>query len=142
MYDKLKSFPKDTPFDERLTNNLFHEFENPMGLTQKTNSKNFKKNVIHNAINISVEHILDDLVINVIDDESLLLNSKNVKEVVMSIKDFLTNSNVCTFEYTQKTGRNIMKIEHVMGINGSSFYKKFFEKIFVLFEKLFILCYL
>lgn len=48
----------------------------------------------------------------------------------MSIKDFLTNSNVCTFEYTQKTGRNIMKIEHVMGINGSSFYKKFFEKIF------------
>ena len=125
MLDKLENSIKEQQ-DYNSTNALFREFENPVDIKQKISSKNF----IHNAIDTSVENIIDDLVTSTINDNSSLIDSKNVKDVMISIQNFMLNSNFGTFEYTQKTGRNIFKVKHSMGINGSNFCKKFFERIF------------
>ena len=112
--------------DKNSINNLFLKFGNSVDIEQKTLSKNF----IHDAIDASVENVIDNLVTSTIDVDSSLIDSKNVKDVVISIENFILNSNFGTFEYIQKTGRNILKVKHSMGVNGSDFCKKFFERIF------------
>ena len=125
MLDKLENSIKEQQ-DYNSIKALFSEFENPVDIKQKISSKNF----IHNAIDTSVENVIDDLVTSTINDDSSLIDSKNIKDVMISIQNFMLNSNFGTFEYTQKTGRNILKVTHSMGINGSNFCKKFFERIF------------
>lgn len=125
MLDKLKNSIKEQQ-DYNSINALFHEFENPVDIKQKVSSKNF----IHNVIDTSVENLIDDHVTSTINADSSLIDSKNVKDVMTSIENFMLNSNFGTFEYTQKTGRNILKVKHSMGINASNFCKKFFERIF------------
>lgn len=125
MLDKLKNSIKEQQ-DYNSINALFHEFENSVDIKQKISSKNF----IHNAIDTSVENLIDDHVTSTINADSSLIDSKNVKDVMTSIENFMLNSNFGTFEYTQKTGRNILKVKHSMGINASNFCKKFFERIF------------
>lgn len=125
MLDKLENSIKEQQ-DYNSTNALFREFENSVDLKQKISSKNF----IHNAIDTSVENVIDDLVTSTINTDSSLIDSKNVKDVMTFIQNFMFNSDFGTFEYTQKTGRNILKVKHRMGINGSNFCKKFFERIF------------
>jgi hypothetical protein len=125
LLDKLENSIKERQ-DYDSINALFREFENSVDIKQKISSKNF----IHNAINSSVENVIDDLVTSTINADSTLIDSKNVKDTMTSIENFILNSNFGTFEYTQKTGRNIIKVKHSMGINGSNFCKKFFERIF------------
>lgn len=112
--------------DKNSINNLFLKFENSVDIEQKTRSKNF----IHDAIDASVENVIDNLVTSIIDADSSLIDSKNVKDVMTSIENFMFNSNFGTFEYMQKTGRNILKVKHSMGLNGSNFCEKFFGRIF------------
>lgn len=125
MLDKLENSIKEQQ-DYNSINALFREFENPVDIKQKISSKKF----IHNAIDTSVENILDDFVTSTINADSTLIDSENIKDAMTSIENFMLNSNFGTFEYAQKTGRNILKVKHSMGINGSKFCKKFFERIF------------
>ncbi len=125
MLDKLENSIKEQQ-DYDSTNALFREFENPVEIKQKIISKNF----IHNAIDTSIENTIDALVTSTINTDSSLIDSKNIKDTMKSIENFMLNSNFGTFEYTQKTGRNIIKVKHSMGVNGSNFCKKFFERIF------------
>lgn len=125
MLDTLENSIKEQQ-DYNSINALFREFENSVDIKQKTSSKNF----IHNAIDNSVENVIDDLVTSTINDNSSLIDSKNVKDTMIFIENFMLNSNFGTFEYTQKTGRNILKVKHGMGINASIFCKKLFERIF------------
>lgn len=125
MLDKLDNSIKERQDDNSL-NALFREFENPVDIKQKIHSKN----LIHDAIDTSVENVLDDFVTSTINSDSTLIDSENVKDTMTSIENFMLNSDFGTFEYTQKTGRNILKVQHSMGVNGSKFCKKFFVRIF------------
>lgn len=125
MVDKLYNSIKERQ-DNNSLNALFREFENPVDIKQKIFSKNF----IHDAIDTSVENIIDNFVTSTINADSSLIDSENVKDAMTSIENFMLNSDFGTFEYTQKTGRNILKVKHSMGVNGSTFCKKFFERIF------------
>ena len=116
--------------DEKSIDGLFHDFENPVEIKQKISSKNIKNCPIHEEINNSVDHVLEDLVTKTINVNSSLIDSKNVNDVMKSIETFLINSDFGTFEYVQKTGRNMLKVKHSMGVNGSNFCKKFFERLF------------
>ena len=109
MLDKLENSIKERQDCDSI-NALFREFENSVDIKQKISSKNF----IHNAINSSVENVIDDLVTSTINADSTLIDSKNVKDAMTSIENFILNSNFGTFEYTQKTGRNIIKVKHSM----------------------------
>lgn len=115
---------------QKPINDLFTYFDNPVKIEQKIFSKNSKKNLIRDEIITSVESTLDDLVTRTINANSSLIDSKNVKDVIKSIENFLLNSNFGKFEYVQKTGRNILRVEHSMGVNGSVFCKKFLERLF------------
>ena len=125
MLDKLDNSIQKRQ-DDNSFNALFREFENPVDIKQKIHFKNF----IHDTIDTSVENIIDDFVTNTINADSSLIDSENVKDAMTSIENFMLNSDFGTFEYTQKTGRNILKVKHSMGVNGSKFCKKFFERIF------------
>lgn len=93
-------------------------------------SQKLEKNSISNIINKSIERIIEDIASHIINNESSFLRSKNTKEMAKSIEKFLKDSNLGNFEYVQKTGKNIFRVEHSSGTNGSEFFKKFFEKIF------------
>jgi len=125
LLDKLDDSIKERQ-DNNSLNTLFREFKNPVDIKQKIHSENF----IHDAIDTSVENVLDDFVTSTISADSSLIDSENVKDAMTSIENFMLNSNFGTFEYTQKTGKNILKVQHSMGVNGSKFCKKFFERIF------------
>ena len=115
---------------QKSINDLFADFDNPVKIEQKKLSKNHKTTLIRDEINTSVENAIDDLVTRTINANSSLIDSKNVKDMVKSIENFLINSDLGSFEYLQKTGRHILKVEHNMGVNGSDFCKKFFERLF------------
>lgn len=116
-------------------NNLFHEFENSVNLLQIIDFKKLEKYSISDIIYKSVECIIEDIAVYIINKESSFLRSKNVKEMATSIEKFIKDSNLGTFEYMQKTGKNIFRVEHVLGTNGSEFFKKFFTRIFNIYLK-------
>ena len=116
--------------DETLTNSLFHEFKNPVNMIKIIESENLEKNSINDIISKSIESIIDNIATRIINTESSFLRSKNTKEMTKSIENFFMDSNLGTFEYVQKTGKNIFRVEHSSGTNGTEFFKKFFEKIF------------
>jgi len=115
---------------ENPTDILFHKFESPVKFEKKPCLTNFKENSIHDSIDYSVGNILDDLVSRIVDNDSSLTDSKNVPDLMKSIKNFLINANFGTFDYSQKTGKNIVKVEHCMGENGNIFCEKFFKRLF------------
>ena len=130
MYEKLGKKSKDKKSNEMLTDSLFHEFENQVNITQIIDSKNLEKDSISDIINKSVESVIEDIVTHIINTESSFLSSKNTKDMTKSIENFFKDSDFGAFEYIQKTGRNIFRVEHSAGTNGTEFFKKFFEKIF------------
>ena len=113
-----------------LTNSLFREFENPVSIMKIIDSKKFEKSSISDIINKSIESIIEDIATHIISTESSFLRSKNTKEMAKTIEKFFKDSNLGTFEYVQKTGKNIFRVEHSSGTNGTEFFKKFFERIF------------
>ncbi len=121
---------KELQVVQKSINDLFADFDNPVKIEQKIFSKNSKKNLIHDEINTSVEHVIDDIVTRTINTNPSLTDSKNTHDMIKSVENFLIDSNFGKFEYVQKTGRNILKVEHSMGVNGSNFCKKFFERLF------------
>lgn len=125
LYEKLNK-----KSNEILTNSLFREFENSVSMMKIIDSQKLEKNSISNIINKSIERIIEDIASHIINNESSFLSSKNTKEMAKSIEKFLKDSNLGNFEYVQKTGKNIFRVEHSSGTNGSEFFKKFFEKIF------------
>lgn len=114
------------------TNSLFQEFENPVNIID---SKKLEKNSINDVINKSIESIIENIAMHIINTESSFQSSKNAKELVTSIENFFKDSNLGTFEYMQKAGKNILRIEHLSGTNGTEFYKLFFQKVFEIYLK-------
>jgi len=130
LYEKLDDTSQNTKLDEKLKNSLFSEFENSVNFKKIINSKKIEKTSINDIINKSIESVIEDIVLHIINAESSFLNSKNAQELVKSIENFFKNSNLGTFEYMQKTGKNILRIEHSSGTNCTEFYKSFFKKVF------------
>ncbi len=130
MYEKLDEESKNKKFDETQKNNLFREFENPVNLKKIIDSKKLEKTSINDVINKSIENIIEDIAMQIINTESSFMQSKNAIELVKSIEDFFKDSNLGTFEYEQKAGKNIFRVEHSSGPNCTEFYKSFFKKIF------------
>jgi len=125
LYEKLNK-----KSNEILTNSLFREFENPVNIMKIIDSQRLEKNSISDIINKSIEYVIGDIASHIINTESSFFCSKNTKEMAKSIEKFLKDSNLGTFEYVQKTGKNIFRVEHSSGTNGTEFFKKFFERIF------------
>ncbi|CAD6519211.1 conserved hypothetical protein [metagenome] len=113
-----------------MKNNLFLEFEKPINVNSIDNIKKSKNSSITNRINNSIDEVINEIVLDLINTNSFLLCSKNIPEMVKSCKKFFQDTQFGTFEYVQKTGMSIFKVEHTAGINGTLFLKKFFEKIF------------
>ncbi len=130
LYEKLNKKSKNEKSNEMLTNSLFHKFENPVSIIKIIDSKKVEKNSISCIIQKSIDSIIEDIATHIINTESSFLKSKNTKEMAKSFDKFFKDSNLGTFEYVQKTGKNIFRVEHSSGTNGSEFFKKFFEKIF------------
>ena len=130
MPNNLENSIKEVQEVQKSINDLFADFDNPVKIEQKILSKNTKTNLIRDEINTSVENVLEELVSKTINANPSLMDSKNVQDVMKSFENFLVNSDLGAFEYVQKTGKNILKVEHSMGVNGSNFCKKFFERLF------------
>lgn len=130
MSEKLDDALQNTKSDKNLKNNLFSKFEKPVNLKKIIDSKKIEKTSINDFINKSIESIIEDLTTYIINTESSFQRSKNTKELVSSIKNFFKDSNLGTFEYIQKTGKNILRVENLSGTNGTEFYKLFFQKVF------------
>jgi len=111
---------------------LFRKFESPVKFEKKLCLTNFKENSIHDSIDYSVGNVLDELVSRIVENDLSLTDSKNVPDLMKSIENFLINTNFGTFDYSQKTGKNILKVKHCMGANGNIFCEKFFKKLFEL----------
>jgi len=135
LYKKLEKRSKNTKSDEKLTNSLFDEFENQVNVMQIIDLKKPKNYSIDEVINKSIQSVIDDIVTQIINTESSFLRSKNVKEMAKSIEIFFKNSNLGNFEYVQKTGKNIFRVKHYLGTNGTEFFKKFYEKLFKVYLK-------
>ena len=80
--------------------------------------------------NKSIKNIIEDIATHIINTESSFQSSKNAKELVLTIENFFKDSNLGTFEYIQKAGKNILRVENLSGTNGAEFYKLFFQKVF------------
>jgi hypothetical protein len=113
-----------------IKNNLFLEFEKPINVNTIDNTKKSKNSTIISRINNSIDEVINEIVLDLINTNSFLLGSKNIPEIVKACEKFFHDSCFGTFEYVQKTGMSIFKVEHTAGINGTLFLKKFFEKIF------------
>lgn len=135
MSEKLDDALQNTKSDKNLKNNLFSKFEKPVNLKKIIDSKKIEKTSINDFINKSIESIIEDLTTYIINTESSFQRSKNTKELVSSIKIFFKDSNLGTFEYIQKTGKNILRVENLSGTNGTEFYKLFFQKVFEAYLK-------
>lgn len=135
LSEKLDDALQNTKSDKNLKNNLFSKFEKPVNLKKIIDSKKIEKTSINDFINKSIESIIEDLTTYIINTESSFQRSKNTKELVSSIKIFFKDSNLGTFEYIQKTGKNILRVENLSGTNGTEFYKLFFQKVFEAYLK-------
>lgn len=135
MYKKLGKKIKNLKSDEIQIHNLFHEFENSVNAFPVIDFKKLDKHSISDIICKSVESIIEDIAAYIINKESSFLSSKNTKEMAISIQKFFVDSNLGTFEYVQKTGKNIFRVEHILGTNGTEFFKKFFTRIFDIYLK-------
>ena len=135
MYKKLKTRSKDEKLDEKKLNRLFNEFENPVNTMQIINSKKPEKYSVAEVINKSIQSVIEDIATKEVNTESLFLESKNVKEIAKSIENFFIKSELGSFEYVQKTGKNIFRVKHYLGTNGTEFFKKFYEKLFKVYLK-------
>ncbi len=118
-----------------LTNGLFDKFENPVDVIKIIDSKKIVKTSINDVMSKSIESVIETIATHIIDTESSFLRSKNTPEIVKSIETFFKGSDLGTFEYVQKTGKNIFRVEHSSGTNGTEFFKKFFERIFKIYLK-------
>ena len=135
LYKKLEKISKNIKSDEKKLNSLFNEFENPVNTMQIIDSKISEKNSIADVINKSIQSVIEDIATQIINTESSFLQSKNVEEMAKSIESFFKKSNLGSFEYVQKTGKNIFRVNHFLGTNGTEFFKKFYEKLFQVYLK-------
>lgn len=135
LSEKLDDVLQNTKLDENPKNRLFSEFEKPVNLKKIIDSKKIKQTSINDVINKSIESIIENIAMHIINTESSFQSSKNAKELVTSIENIFKDSNLGTFEYMQKAGKNILRIEHLSGTNGSKFYKLFFQKVFEIYLK-------
>ena len=87
LYDNLTDSSKNKNFDEISIDNLFEAFENSVEFTAE-HERN-KNNSIQDVIDSSVEKVIEELAIRVIDTESSLLGSKNVTDVINSIENLI-----------------------------------------------------
>ena len=126
MYKNIEKNSNDL---DVAKNNLYLEFEKPIKVNH-ANSIKKSHSPIMDMLNNSIDKVINDMVLDLIDMNSFLLNSKNIKEIVKGCEKFFKDTNFGTFEYVQKTGMSIFKVEHAAGINGTIFLKKFFERIF------------
>ena len=129
MYEKLNK-SRDSLLKEELTENLFREFENQVKKSKTFNSEKFGKYSIIDMIHKSVENGIENVVTHIINTYPSLVGTKQVKIMAKLFEKFFEDSNFGNFEYTQKTGKNIFRVEHTIGINGNEFLKKLFERIF------------
>jgi len=130
LYKKLDWESKDAKSNEMLTNSLFHEFKNPVNIIQISDLKKLEKNSFSDIINKSTESVIEGIVTCLINKEPSFLQLNNTKKMAKSFEKFFNDSNFGTFEYLQKTGKNVFRVEHSAGINGTKFLKRFFERIF------------
>lgn len=127
-----KNIEKNSDNLEVIKNNLYFEFEKPINVNHINNIKKLKNSPLIDRINNSIDDVINSIVLDLINTNPFLLNSKNIKEIVKGCKKIFDDSHFGTFEYTQKTGMSIFKVEHTVGIIGTLFLKKFFERIFEL----------
>ena len=104
--------------------------ENQLRLIQKDTIKEEKIKSIKNIIDKSINNMIEEITIDIINTKSNVFESKNVKEIADQIENILKESDFGTFEYIQKTGKNFFRVKHKVGINGTRFLKTFFENIF------------
>jgi hypothetical protein len=135
LYKKLEKRSKNIKSNEKKLNSLFNEFENPVNTMQIIDSKKPEKNSIADIINKSIQSVIEDIATQIINTESSFLQSKNVEEMAKSIENFFKKSNLGSFEYIQKTGKNIFRVNHFLGTNGTEFFKNFYEKLFQVYLK-------
>ncbi len=135
LYKKLEKRSKNTKSNEKKLNSLFNEFENPVNTMQIIDSKKPEKNSIADIINKSIQSVIEDIATQIINTESSFLQSKNIEEMAKSIESFFKKSNLGSFEYIQKTGKNIFRVNHFLGTNGTEFFKNFYEKLFQVYLK-------
>lgn len=135
LHKKLEQRSKNKKSDKKKLNSLFNKFENSVNKIQIINSKKPEKYSVAEEINKSIQSVIEDIAIQIINTESSFSESKNVKEMAISIESFFKKSNLGSFEYTQKTGKNIFKVKHFLGTNGTEFFKKFYEKLFEVYLK-------
>ncbi len=135
LHEKLAKKLKNKKSDEILTNSLFDKFENPVNVIKIIDLKKIDKISINNIMAKSIESVIEAIATHIIDTESSFLRSKSTTEIVKSIETFFKGSDLGTFEYVQKTGKNIFRVEHLSGTNGTEFFKFFFERIFEIYLK-------
>ena len=70
------------------------------------------------------------IVLDIINSQALFEKSQNDNEKINSIRKFLNKEKLGKNELIKKTGKNILKIQDIQGINQIQFVKKFFEIIF------------
>ena len=113
-----------------LKNSLFHEFENTVNIIKINNLNFFEKNSLCGIIDKSIENVIEDIITRLFDTDPSFLKLNNTGKMIRSFEKFFSDSNFGTFEYAQKTGKNIFRVKHSAGINGTKFLKRFFERIF------------
>ena len=108
---------------------LLEKFSEP--IQTKINKKSMKILKIDEIIASEMYKIA----LNIVNSESKISNSKGTKEMVDSILEFFNKSNLGICEFDQRSGRNILKIQKIKGVNHIQFIKKFFEIIFAEYLK-------
>ncbi|QLH06854.1 hypothetical protein [Nitrosopumilus ureiphilus] len=130
MYEKLVKNSAESTVDELLKDRLFHEFENSVNSAPIHDPKKPVLGSIEKILHNTVQNAINNVVSYVSCNDPSLSTPGTVTKVMSSIQKFFQDSDFGTFEYLQKTGRALIRIEHSQGFIGTEFLKKFFEKIF------------
>lgn len=109
--------------------NIFSEFDKPVQITSAETEK-FKEYTISQWINNQINNTLEDISEHVIKSNTENLDKKNIKEIVLFLEKFFRRLGFGTFEFAQKSGKNIFKVKHSADVNIATFLTKLFEKLF------------
>ena len=101
---------------------MLEKFSDPIPSTEQS--------IRINQLDEKISQFIHNIVLDIINSESLFENSQSSNEKINSIREFLNKEKLGKNELIQKTGKNIIKIQDIQGINHIQFVKKFFEIIF------------
>ena len=103
---------------------LLEKFSEPIQIKNNSKFSNIHK------IDEKISQEMSKIAQNIINVETTIHNSKDTKEIINSINEFFKKTKLGKYEFNQRTGRNVIKIQEITGINHTQFIKKFFEIIF------------